>query len=118
MPTKATAKAKKANWMNALDELDDTSFLWGMTPEVYHDIVLDPSSFEWMDKDDKHKYSWMTVELSLDGGETFEVEEVPFWMRKQLLAFLRSNFDGSEEFCEMSVMREKDGTNNEANFRA
>lgn len=117
MSKQASKGKKRTNWMKDIEALDTTSFLWGIPTDVWHDIVIDPSSLEWNDKDDTHKFDWMTVELSIDGGEEFEVEEVPFWMRKQMLKFLQDNFDGNEEYCAFAVMREKDGDKNEASFR-
>jgi len=109
---------KKVSWQDALDEMDASdSFFWGAPLDVWQDVIIDPTSFEWEDKDDTHKYRYMTVETSLDGGENFEVEEIPFWMRKELIAFLKKKFDGDEDEVKFSFKRTKDGNNNEGDFR-
>ncbi len=109
---------KKTSWIDAVEEMDSgDSFFWGAPLDVWQDVVIKTRSFEWQDKDGEHKYRWMTVELSLDGGDTYETEEIPFWMRKEMLAFLKKKFDGDEDEIEFSFLRSKDGNNNEGEFR-
>ncbi len=109
---------KKQSWKDTLDEMNGSdSFFWGAALDVWENIVIDPDTFEWEEKDDTHKYRYMTVKLSLNGGDSFEVEEIPFWMRKELIAFLQKKFDEDDEYCSFEFMRTKDGSNNEGEFR-
>lgn len=87
---------KKPSWKDAVDASrggDNDSFMWAAPKDEWQAITLDLQSMQTEDPDKEdggiHQYKWLTVELEHPESMGGTVrEEVPFWAKKQLFAFL------------------------------